>query len=197
MSAQPRRAGQSPRGLTVREGERKSYPESHMSRRKSAGIEERLARLVTGGAVFLVVGLLLAAGPAAVYASPGGDHGHPESSANADAVLLLAALVPGLAVFAARRARATAIVTLALLVGIFGLESAVHSVHHASDPRSAASCPLFSASQHTQSDGVPTPVTGIPTCTSEPSLALDLSPLVLLAVASPHEGRAPPVLPPA
>ena len=183
-----------PRGLTVPRRERKSYLESHMSRRKSAGIEERLARVVTGGAMLLLVGLVLAAGPAAVYASPGGDHGHPESSANAGAFLLLAVLGAGLAVFGARRTRATAIVTLALLVGIFGLESAVHSVHHASDPQSATSCPLFSASQHTQSGDVPTPATGIPTWTSEPSLAFDLRPLVLLAVASPHEGRAPPVL---
>jgi len=49
-------------------------------------------------------------------------------------------------------------------------------------------------SQHTQSDGAPSPVIGVPTWTSEPSLAFDLRPLVLLAVASPHEGRAPPVL---
>ena len=165
-----------------------------MSRRKSAGIEERLARVVTGGAMLLLVGLVLAAGPAAVYASPGGDHGHPESSANAGAFLLLAVLGAGLAVFAARRARATAVVTLALLVAIFGLESAVHSVHHASDPQSATSCPLFSASQHTQSGDVPTPATGIPTWTSEPPLALDVCPIVSLPAFSAHEGRAPPAV---
>jgi len=163
-----------------------------MSRRKSAGIEKRLARVVTGGAMLLLVGLLLAAGPTAVYAGPGGDHGHLESSANAGAFLLLAVLGAGLAVFGARRTRATAIVTLALLVGIFGLESAVHSVHHASDPQSAASCPLFSASQHTQSDGVPTLVTAISTWTSEPSLAFDVCPIASLPAFSAHEGRAPP-----
>src|SRR5262249_57716163 len=90
--------------------------------------------------------------------------------------------------------RGTIAIALALLVGVFGLEAAVHSVHHLADPQSAASCPLYAASQHTQSDTATTPLSGVPTWTSEPSVALDLRPLVPLPAFSAHEGRAPPAL---
>jgi hypothetical protein len=165
-----------------------------MHPRESAKIGERRAGPMTAwGVGLLLLGLLLVAGPVAAYANGAADHPHPGSSSGAMAVLLLSAAGVTLAV-ARRRRRATIVVALALLVGLFGLESAIHSVHHLSDPQAAASCALFSASQHTQSDDVPTPATGVPTWTSGPSLARDLRAVVPLPAFSAHDGRAPPVL---
>ena len=141
----------------------------------------------------LLFSLLLLAGPAAAYASEAGDPAHHGSSGDAAALLLLGAA--SLVVAAAtRRGRTTIALALALLVGVFGLEAAVHSVHHLADPQSAASCPLYAASQHTQSDISATPLSGAPTWTSAPAVALDLRPLVPLPAFSAHEGRAPPAL---
>ena len=46
------------------------------------------------------------------------------------------------------RWRRTAVLGLVLILGIFTFGTAVHSVHHLSDPAKAAECPVFSASQH-------------------------------------------------
>jgi predicted membrane protein len=46
------------------------------------------------------------------------------------------------------RLRRTAALGLALGLGIFTFDLAVHSVHHLSEPENAAECLVFSASQH-------------------------------------------------
>src|SRR5512132_509488 len=56
---------------------------------------------------------------------------------------------------ARRRRRAVARLLLALLVALFGVETAVHSVHHLVDPQTAGSCAIFSASQHAPAAGAP------------------------------------------
>ena len=58
-------------------------------------------------------------------------------------VLMALALAQG-----AWRWRRTAALGLALVLGMFTLGIAVHSVHHLSEPGKAAECLVFSASQH-------------------------------------------------
>lgn len=147
------------------------------------------------GAWLLLVGLLLVAGSvASAHASEAAGHSHHEASATGVGAVLLVAAGLGL-VAAVRRGRPAVSLALALFVGLFGLESAIHSVHHLSDPQAAASCALFSASQHAQGADVPTVVTGVPTWTSDPAPAIGHERTGPLQAIRRHEGRAPPVLP--
>jgi hypothetical protein len=136
----------------------------------------------------------MVAGLAVVPAHAAGppSHSHHESSALTIGVLLLA--LAGI-VFAAsgRRGRRAAIVALGLLVGLFSVELAVHSVHHFWDPQSAASCPLFLASQHADGAGNSVPITWILTGTAQPAPTCDDERVLPLRGFCFHEGRAPPV----
>ena len=96
---------------------------------------------------------------------------------------------------AARRQRSARILALALLVALFGLESAIHSVHHLSDAQAAASCAVLSASQHVPGTCADTPDVGTPTWTAEPSPAVGTAIVRPLQAFRPHERRAPPALP--
>lgn len=109
----------------------------------------------------------------------------------------LALLALGGACLAAaiRRGRRVATLTLALLIALFGLESAVHSVHHLADPQAAASCAVLSASQHAPGTCVDIPDVGAPTWTAEPSPAGGTEIIRPLQAFGPPEGRAPPALP--
>src|SRR6266849_10783299 len=108
-------------------------------------------------------------------------------------------LVAGLAVLgfgaAGRNGRQAAVLSLGLLVGLFGLESAIHSVHHLSDPQAAAACALVSASQHAPATCAATPDAGAPTWTTRPSATFDAEAIRPLQAFRSHEGRAPPALP--
>lgn len=106
--------------------------------------------------------------------------------------LFLAAL--GLWGIAWRRRKAAAI-SLTLILGFFAFETALHSVHHLSDPQKGAHCPVFSASQH---------ITGAPAGTSDlctPTLATEVAPsagaerILPARFFRPDQGRAPPSLP--
>jgi hypothetical protein len=90
---------------------------------------------------------------------------------------------------AARRAIALG---LALALGIFTMESAVHSVHHLASPETAATCPVLSSAEHlgwgetpvVASEVTPPHVTPAPAAVSEP---------VPYSLAHrPRPGRAPP-----
>ncbi len=96
---------------------------------------------------------------------------------------------------ATRLGRTAAILALVLLVALFGLESAVHSVHHLSDPQAAGSCAMFSASQHVAGACAETPDAGTPTWTAEPSPTVDAEGMHPLQAFRSHDGRAPPALP--
>jgi hypothetical protein len=99
----------------------------------------------------------------------------------------------GLLRVAARPVRRRAIAMgLSLALGVFGLESAVHSVHHLTSPETAATCPVFPSTEHlgwgeipvVASDASPPHVTAAPAPareTSEGSLTY-----------RPRPGRAPP-----
>ena len=137
---------------------------------------------------------LLVAGLGAAPAAAGGSSGHSHEGSSALAVggLLLAAAV--LALAAAARSRRARVLALALLVGGFGLEVAVHSVHHFSDPQGAASCMFFAASQHVQGADA-SPTIAEPTWTTQFSTVFDGHEIRPLQDLSSPEGRGPPFRP--
>ncbi len=93
---------------------------------------------------------------------------------------------------ASRRGPQTTVLALCLLFALFSLESAIHSVHHLWDPRSAASCALSSASQHAPGAAAAAADAGVLTWVAEASPAPDPDPLSPFQTVRPHEGRAPP-----
>ncbi len=141
--------------------------------------------------VLLTIGVTLSPAQAADAS------GHPAHQGFPAAWICL--LVAGLASLgfagAGRCGRRAAVLVLGLLVGWFGLESAIHSVHHLSDPQAAATCVLFSASQHAPGTCAATPDAGAPTWTAQPSATFDAEPIRPLQAFRAHESRAPPVLP--
>jgi hypothetical protein len=147
-------------------------------------------------AYLLLASLLLVAGLAVTPAHADGSAGHAQHESPAVTGYVLAAAVVG-TVFAmsCRRRRQAAILALGLLVGWFGLESAIHSVHHFSDPQSAASCSLFQASQHADGTGPGSLTTETPTWTDQLSPTLDDEQVRPLQSYRFYEGRAPPVFP--
>jgi hypothetical protein len=93
------------------------------------------------------------------------------------------------------RGRPAAMLGLAVLVALFGFQTAVHSVHHLSDPQREASCAIFAASQHLPGTCAEPSVAAVPLWTAMPS-----PPAFQEHVHSPEafgspEGRAPPPLP--
>jgi hypothetical protein len=61
---------------------------------------------------------------------------------------LLSMLIAVTMVHGMRQCRRMAIFGLVLVLSTFTFGTAVHSVHHLSEPQKAAECPVFSASQH-------------------------------------------------
>jgi hypothetical protein len=141
--------------------------------------------------------MLLIIGVALSPAQAADASGHPAHPGFPAAwICVLVAGLAGLGFGAtAGRGRQAVVVSLGLLVGSFGLESAIHSVHHLSDPQAAATCVLFSASQHAPGTCAATPDAGAPTWTAQPSATFDAEPIRPLQAFRAHESRAPPVLP--
>ena len=160
-------------------------------RRRPAWPPERRRASLPLLVMLLTFGLALSPAQAADASGHQAHHGFPAA--------WICLLVAGLASLgfgaAGRRGRQAAVLTLGLLVGLFGLESAIHSVHHLSDPQAAATCVLFSASQHAPGTCAATPDAGAPTWTAQPSATVDPEPIRPLQAFHAHEGRAPPVLP--
>jgi len=103
-------------------------------------------------------------------------------------------LVAGLLLADRRRAWHRSVFALALLVAVFGFESAVHSVHHLSDPQAAESCALLSGSKHVETASPALPDAGGPLWTAAPALPVDGDLAPPLRGFRTHEGRAPPAL---
>jgi hypothetical protein len=104
---------------------------------------------------------------------------------------LLAGLVAWRRVDPRARGRAVAL-ALSLLLAVFAVEAAVHSVHHLADRAAAADCSVLASSQHL-AWGAADPVD-----TGRPPLAVTTAPLVRSDDAPrgplhrPVQGRAPP-----
>jgi hypothetical protein len=101
-------------------------------------------------------------------------------------------LVAGLLFADRRRAWHRSVFGLALLVAVFGFESAVHSVHHLSDPLAADSCTFLSGSKHADTASPAVPDTGGPLWTVASAAAIDADLASPLRSFRTHEGRAPP-----
>ena len=93
-----------------------------------------------------------------------------------------------------RRAWHRSVFGLVLLVAVFGFESAVHSVHHLSDPTAADSCTFLSGSKHVDTASPALPDAGGPLWTVAPGVPVDGNLAPPLRSVRTHEGRAPPAL---
>jgi hypothetical protein len=98
----------------------------------------------------------------------------------------------GLLRLAARRSLGGVIALgLSLALGVFTLESAVHSVHHLAEPETAQTCSVLTGSQHLSWGEAPA-------VADAPPLRVALAPLLRAEDAPqaliyrPHQGRAPP-----
>jgi hypothetical protein len=142
---------------------------------------------LTLAALSLIVGL----GVSPAHAGDPAGHWLPHGSAPPGLGLLFLALTALCLLVAGRRGRRLTVLALALLVGLSGLEAAVHSVHHFADPGADASCAVLSASPHA-ADGAATAEAGDPTWTTEPLPAAPPEQIRSLHAFRPHQGRAPP-----
>jgi len=99
----------------------------------------------------------------------------------------------GLLRLAACRARNRVIVLgLSLALGVFTLETAVHSVHHLTDPETAAMCPVFSSSQHLSWGEAQAAAVDAPPLCVDPTPPLQAEDAQQSLTYRPHRGRAPP-----
>jgi hypothetical protein len=81
---------------------------------------------------------------------------------------------------------------LSLAVGVFTVETAVHSVHHLGHPESAAACVVLTGSQHLSgTEGDAAPLDAPPLWVSAVPLP-DIDEIPPAQVRHPHLGRAPP-----
>ena len=101
-------------------------------------------------------------------------HAHAHALAHGSPALWIGLgllLVAGLLLADRRRAWHRSVFALALLVAVFGFESAVHSVHHLSDPLAADSCTLLSGSKHVDTASPAVPDAGGPLWTAASAAA--------------------------
>jgi len=124
-------------------------------------------------------------------------HAHTHALAHASPALwigLALLLLAGLLLADRRRAWHRSVCALALLVAVLGFESAVHSVHHLSDPEAAESCALLSGSKHLDTASPAVLDVGAPLWTAVPATPVDGDLAPLLRSFPAYEGRAPPAL---
>ena len=125
-------------------------------------------------------------------------HAHTHALAHGSPALWIGLgllLVAGLLLADSRRIWRRAVFALALLVAVFGFESAVHSVHHLSDPTAADSCTFLSGSKHVDTASPALPDLGGPLWTATPAIPVDGNLEPPLRSVRTHDGRAPPALP--
>ena len=130
------------------------------------------------------------------HASAAGAIGHVDLGAAADsrlwaAISLIAGV--GLLCLLARRLRGRAIALgLTLALGIFTLESAVHSVHHLASPETAAACPVLSSVEHLGWGENPVVASDVPPPHVVPAAAATSEQVPYSLTHRPLQGRAPP-----
>jgi len=125
--------------------------------------------------------------------------GHVEHSPGASTgwplVVCLGALVgAGTLAALARRSRGHALaVGLVLVLGVFALESAIHSVHHLTDPEAQGTCPVLSASHHLSWGEMEAVAdSGAPLLFESGAAPIRLAAAPRWSVHRPQQGRAPP-----
>jgi hypothetical protein len=124
-------------------------------------------------------------------------HAHTHALAHGSPALWIGLgllLVAGLLLADRRRAWHRSVFALTLLIAVFGFESAVHSVHHLSDPQAAESCALLSGSKHVDTASPAVQDVGDPLWTAAPAVPVDFALAPSLRSFRTHEGRAPPAL---
>lgn len=105
--------------------------------------------------------------------------------------LLVGALV--VVVAARRRRRVVVALALALLLGVFAFENALHSVHHGFDPAEAKGCAIAAVSAHLAATTVDfvTEADAVSPAAEDRILTFELTE-PLSRVRCPDQGRAPP-----
>ena len=140
----------------------------------------------------LIIGLALAPAHAASHSA---NHSLHESPGAIPISLALTAICVLALVGVSRSGRRAALLSLALLVLLFGFETALHSVHHFFETDGGTSCVLLSASQHDSGTCTPTSEVAGPTWTTAPPPAIDSEPIHTLRLFGSPENRAPPARP--
>src|SRR5262245_62130363 len=124
-------------------------------------------------------------------------HAHTQDFAHGSPALwigLALLLVGGLMLSDRRRAGPRSVWVLALLVAVFGFESAVHSAHHLGDPQGADTCTLFSGAKHVEAASSSVPDAGGGLRVTVPAAPVEADSARPPKTARTHEGRAPPTL---
>jgi hypothetical protein len=130
------------------------------------------------------------------HATGGPVAGHVDLGAVADGRFWAAlGLMAGVALLrlAGRRARGRAIALgLALVLSIFTMESAVHSVHHLASPETASTCPVLSSAEHLGWGDTPMIASEVTPPRVTPAPAAASEPIPYSLPHRPRQGRAPP-----
>jgi hypothetical protein len=99
----------------------------------------------------------------------------------------------GLSRLAACRSRGRVIgLGLSLALGVFTLESAVHSVHHLAEAETAATCSVLAGSQHLSWGEAQTAAADAPPLCMAPAPFRRTEDAPQSLICRPHQGRAPP-----
>jgi len=159
---------------------------SHRTPRGGRAAGDRTRGLIAVGA--MAVALLLTVPALAA--------GHADDSVGAASQTALgigAALLgaAGIGLVAGRR-RDVAALVLAGLLGVSGLEAAIHSVHHLADPESGQSCRVLSATQHVTGALAEPAALRSPAHLVEPLTTVSPTTVLPPQSAGPDAGRAPP-----
>jgi hypothetical protein len=117
---------------------------------------------------------------------------HPHSVGIVPLVLTLLVLAVVGFVGARRRWRDAAALSLAGLLSVLAVETAVHSVHHLDDPLALQTCVVFASGSHVDGTGHTLPNVDGPTWTPFIAPLVDRELVSSLLWFRPDEGRAPP-----
>ena len=105
--------------------------------------------------------------------------------------MLMMVIVGAAALLVPRRAPRLVVAALAVVLTVFGVESALHSVHHVFD-NSAVACPTASIAAHLNGTTIEGPAVEVPVLPLGATLAAPDPGISPLSPFDPPHGRAPP-----
>jgi len=105
---------------------------------------------------------------------------------------MLMMVIVGSVALVPRRAPRLVVAALAVVLTVFGVESALHSVHHVFDNNSAVACPTASIAAHLNGTTIEGPTVEIPMLPVGATLAAPDPGISPLSPFDPPHGRAPP-----